>query len=120
MHTKRLAVIGVSGVVVVLAAWIYLRPALMSESSVRASLLSQTPLGSSIEEVRILAERRGWIEPGAKLTSYMTFETGTGTEVTTFAGRVRHDPFPYRTTVSATWEFDPSNRLVNISVLRHE
>jgi len=92
----------------------------MSEASVRASLLTQTPIGSSMETVRTLAERQGWIQSGEKLTSYLSFSTGTGTVVNAFAGQVRHDPFPYQTAISATWEFDLSNRLVNVSVVRHE
>jgi hypothetical protein len=120
MRTNRLVVMGVSGVVVLLATWLYLRPALTSEAGIRASLLGQTPLGSRTDEVRMLAEKRGWVEPGTRLDSYMGFAAGTGRVVSALSGRIRHDPFPYRTAVSATWKFDASNRLVNISVMRHE
>jgi hypothetical protein len=120
MRNKRLVFIGASGAIILVVAWLYLRPALMSEAGVRASLLAETPLGSSMDEVRVLAEKQGWIEPGVRLEGYETFATGTGMVVNAFSGRLRNDPFPYRTAVSATWEFDLSNRLVNISVVRHE
>ena len=119
MLMKRMPAIGISGIVVVIIAWLYLRPALMSEATIRASLLAQTQLGSSMDDVRALAEKNGWIEPGVKLTSYEAFGTGTGIVVNAFSGRLKHDPFPYRTEVGATWEFDPSNHLVNINVNRY-
>jgi hypothetical protein len=125
MRTNRLLILGGLGAILLAVAWVYFRPALTPEASVRASLLAETPLGTSMDAVRTSAERHGWVQPGAQLTGYMTFATstgtvGTGTVVNAFSGRLRHDPFPYRTSLSATWEFDLSNRLVNISVVRHE
>jgi hypothetical protein len=70
--------------------------------------------------VRSLAATKGWVQPDVRVDSYVGFSTGTGVEVSAFSGRLRHDPFPYRTTVAATWEFDRSNQLVNISIQRHE
>jgi len=102
------------------AAWFYLRPAFRSEASIRTSLLAEMPVGSSMTEVRALAEKRGWIEPGVKFDSYTIVSTGTtGVSVTAFSGRLRPDPFPYRTEVGATWQFDQSNRLFDIRVSRY-
>jgi hypothetical protein len=86
---------------------------------IQASLLAQTPIGSSMDQVRTFAEKQGWLTPPVRLDSYMTFGPGNnGTETTAFAGRVQVDPFPYRTVVIATWEFDASNRLFQIQVRR--
>jgi len=117
---KRPLIIGLAGIVLIGAAWFHLRPAFMSEASIRASLLAEMPIGSSMAAVRALAEKRGWIEPGVKLDGYMIFPAGTsGVDVTAFSGRLRPDPFPYRTEVGATWQFDPSNRLFDIHVSRY-
>jgi hypothetical protein len=120
MFAKRSVVIAGSGVLVLCAAWLYLHPAWQSSASIRESLLQATPLGSSMAEVRSFAERKGWIQPNARLHSYMAFITGTGMDVSAFSGELRHDPFPYRTSVGTTWEFNRSNQLVTILVLRHE
>jgi hypothetical protein len=119
MFARRLIIIGVFGLILV-AACLYLRPAWESEASIRIALLKVTPLGSSMGEVRSLAESRGWIQPDIRTDSYMTFGTVGGTDVTAFSGRLRQEPFPYRTAVAATWEFNRSNQLVNIRILRHE
>ena len=120
MFVKRPAIVAASGALVLLAAWLYLRPAWESETAIRDSLLKVTPLGSSISEVRSLAASRGWVQPDARVDSYVAFSTGAGLDVSAFSGRLRHDPFPYRTAIAATWEFNRSNQLVNISVLRHQ
>jgi hypothetical protein len=117
---KRPLIIGISGIAIIIVAWVYLRPAWMSEASIRASLLGQTPVGSNMDEVRALAEKRGWTEPTAQLDSYMHFPVGsTGVVVTAFGGRLWHDPFPYRTEVRAIWEFNESRRLYDIVVHRY-
>jgi hypothetical protein len=116
---KRLLIIGMSGMGIAILAGFYFRPALMSDANIRASLLEQMPLGSNMGDVRALAEKKDWIEPGAQLTSYMIFRPGTtGMVVTAFGGRWKHDPFPYRAKIGATWEFDESDRLVDIRVHR--
>jgi len=71
-------------------------------------------------DVRSSAESRGWIQSDTRVVGYTAFSTGTGIDVRAFSGQLRHDPFPYHTAVAATWEFNRSNQLVNISVLRHE
>jgi hypothetical protein len=56
-----------------------------------------------MEEVRTLAEKRGWVTPDAMEASYMSFKTGTGVDVTAISGIVQRDPFPYRTIRTAIW-----------------
>jgi hypothetical protein len=118
---KPAPIIGLIGIVAIFVAWSYLRPALTPEASIRALLLAQTPVGSSMDEVRAFAQKRGWIGPAPQLQSYMIFRPRTsGVEVTSFSGRLWRDPFPYRTIVGAGWEFDSSNRLYDIRVTRFE
>jgi hypothetical protein len=120
MLTKRFVMLSVAGSLVIFGAWLYLRPALRSEASIRAWLLSQTPLGSDLEGVRARAQSRGWIGPDVRFDSYIGFSTGEGLETKAFSGRLWRDPFPYRTTVDATWEFDRSKHLVSVRVSRAE
>ena len=120
MFPRRLLIVAASGGLVVFAAWLYLRPAWESEARIRNGLLEVTPLGSNMSDVRSLAESRGWIQPHVQSESYMGFSTEAGIDLAAFSGQLRQDPFPYRTAVSATWEFNQSNKLVNIKVLRHE
>jgi hypothetical protein len=100
-------------------ACLYYHPAWESPATIRDSLLHVTPLASTMAEVRSVAERKGWA-PSDLVDNYVPLSTGTGLDVTAFSAEIRHDPFPYRTSVQATWEFNRSNQLVNISVLRHE
>jgi hypothetical protein len=116
---KRVLIIGIAVIFAVVSTRLYLRSARESEANIRASLLAQTPVGTSYDLVRSLAETNGWIGPAVYLNSYMVFPPGTnGIVVTSFGGRVRQDPFPYHTVVLATWEFDQSNRLFDIIVHR--
>jgi hypothetical protein len=120
MWTKRTGIITAAGILMAVAAWLYLHPAWESTASIRESLLCTTPLGTKMATVRALAERKGWVQSDARLDSYGTFENGASLPVTALSGDLRHDPFPYRTSVGVTWEFKPSNELANIRVLRYE
>jgi hypothetical protein len=118
---KRSLIVGLVGTAIIIAVSFYLRPAFIPETSIRASLLAQTPIGSSMDEVRAFAQKQGWIDSTPRLDSYMIFPPGTrGVEVTAFSGLLWRDPFPYRTQVQATWQFDfnNSNRLYDICVNR--
>jgi hypothetical protein len=120
MWTKRSRIITAVGALIIFAAWLYLHPAWQSTTSIRNSLLCTTPLGTKMPDVRELAKRRGWITE-ARLDSYGTVvENGALIPISAFFGHLRHDPFPYRTSVGVTWEFNSSNELVNIRVLRYE
>lgn len=118
---NRPIIIGITGITIIIVAWFCFRPALRSETSIQASLLMQTPLGSNMDEVRAFAQKQGWIGPAPRIDSYMIFPShSSGVAVTAFGGLVWHDPFPYRTLVAATWEFDPSNKLYNVRVWRYK
>jgi hypothetical protein len=120
MSTKRSAILACSGLLVVAVAYLHLHPAWEPPAHIRDSILQVTPLGTSMSEVRSLAERKGWLQPDVHVDTYTAFGTGTPVAASALSGQLRHDPWPYRTSVRATWEFNGSNQLVNISVLRHE
>jgi len=119
MFTKRLSIIAALGVVIIATtAWFYSHSLFRPEARIRASLLKQTPLGTGKTEVRTLVEKQGWVDPSFKEQSYFRFNLSGGVPVTAIGGRLGHYSFPYSTVVSAIWEFDSSNRLVNISVIK--
>src|ERR1700690_3322255 len=119
MSAKRLLFIVVSGFVnLAMTAWFYSHSLLRPEASIRASLLSQTPLGTSKTKVRALAEKHGWLDPSTQAQSFVLVNLSARNSVTTIRGRLGHYLFPRRRTVSAIWEFDSSNRLVNILVIK--
>src|SRR6185312_12330187 len=118
---NRPIIIGITGITIIIVAWFCFRPALRSETSIQASLLTQTPLGSNMDTVRVFAQKRGWIGPAPRIDSYTIYPGhAPSVTVTAFGGLVWHDPFPYHTLVAATWEFDPSNRLYDVHVRRYE
>ena len=124
MLTKRFAILSSAGALVILLGWLYLGPALFSENSIRASLLKQTPMGSSMVDVRALAEKNHWLTPGAGPGHSIYWISGPSVQgvegANILCGRLRRDPFPYRTELEAAWLFDSGNRLVAITVIRHE
>ena len=116
---KRPLTIGILTVAIVVIAWALLGPARKSEAGIQKSLLAQTPIGSQMIQVRMLAEKKGWVGPVVTMNGYMVFPPGRkGVDIIAFSGQVEQDPFPYRTRVMATWEFDRNNRLVRIQVHR--
>jgi hypothetical protein len=98
--------------------WFYSHSLFRPEARIRASLLKQTPLGTGKTEVRTLVEKQGWVDPSSKEQSYFRFNLSGGVSVTAIGGRLGHYCFPRSMVVSAIWEFDPSNRLVDISVIK--
>ena len=87
-----------------------------SEADIYASLLAQTPLGSSRDEVLASNKQHGWVEPGSKALSFMYGSTNKD------FGRVDirlHDKLSPTMTVLGAWEFDRSNRLTRIYVDTH-
>jgi hypothetical protein len=118
---KRLLVIAAIGVVLIAGTfWVYSRSLLAPESTIRASLLKQTPLGSSKAEVRAVVDKRGWADPDNKgeLGGIRFSDSGQKLITTSIGGRLGHYSFPYSTDVFAVWEFDPSNRLIEIQVTK--
>jgi hypothetical protein len=113
--TKRSAIFIIAGVVIVFAAWLYLRPAWQPPASIRASLLRLTPLGSSIGSVLSVAKNKGWVKRNGSVDYHPLSQYPC-----TLSGVLRHDPFPYRTSVWALWAFNRSNQLAEVSVSRYE
>jgi hypothetical protein len=88
-------------------------PLRRSDARLAESLLRETPLGSSSNQVRLVLEKYGW------------HTDGYGTTLP----RPAKDPFiagelggyqglPWFTHVTAFWEFDSSNRLAGIKIRR--
>lgn len=116
---KRTLIVVAILIVIALGAWIYLRPALTPVAEIRTSLLAQTPVGSSMEEVRAFAQKHGWIGSTPLMEEYSIIRHQLPeVQVTGFPGWMPHDPFPYRSSVHIRWQFDSSNRLYDINVTR--
>ncbi len=124
--TKRSGIFIAAGILIVFAAWLYLHPGWQSSDSIRESLLKITPLGSGINQVLSVAQRRGWVQRNASVNhasghgyyDFITSNYDPGTA--SLWGVLRHDPFPYRTSVLVTWTFNSSNQLADISITRYE
>ena len=108
-------IIGGIAVAVFLAALIAIasNPFRRPDASVRAWLLTKTPLGSSLEDVRSLLEQHGWHDERFQDTlprpAAVPF---LGGEIGSYQG------LPWHTSVRAFWEFDSNNRLVDIRIER--
>ena len=118
MSTKRSLIISVSGIVIVaVGVWIFSHSLFRSEASIRASLLRQTPLGSSSSDVRAFVDKQGWLVRNyVGSTSFLKQESGRPSEVvgvTSIEGNL--GDFLNRN-VTAYWGFDSSNRLMDIWV----
>lgn len=109
---KRTLIVAIILMAVALGAWIYLRPALTPVAEIRTSLLAQTPVGSSMEDVRALAQKQGLIGSTPQMEEYSIIRHKLPeVHVTGFPGWMPHDPFPYHSSVFIRWQFDSSNRL---------
>lgn len=96
-----------------LAGWIAFSPLRRSDDGVRAWLLAKTPLGSSLAEVRPFLEQHGWNDERFQQTMPPpATKPFLGGKIGSYQG------FPWYTSVRAFWEFDSSNRLVNIRIER--
>lgn len=116
---KRTLIVAAILIVIAFGAWIYLRPALTPVAEIRTSLLAQTPVGSSMEDVRVFAQKQGWIGSTPQMEEYgIPRHNLPEVHVTGFPGWMPHDPFPYRSAVFIRWQFDSSNRLFDIRVTR--
>jgi hypothetical protein len=90
-------------------------PLRRTDTSVRRWLEKMTPVGSSLSEVEAVATRRGWFpdrRPGGHAGMWRFSDTYVSVHLGEYQG------LPWRTDVTAFWEFDPSNRLTNIHIWR--
>jgi hypothetical protein len=120
MKSKR-TIIGVVVLAVVLAcAGLYSRSLLRSETSIRASLLRQTPLGSKTEDVRRFVKSGGWLDDRYGGSSgFLKQEAGvpaTVVGVTLICGHLGQYHLPFLTDVTAFWGFDTDGRLIDVWV----
>jgi hypothetical protein len=91
-----------------------------SEASIRASLLKQKPLGSSLSDVHAFVEKRRWIDRSyIGTTGFYEQEPGEPAHtvgVSSICGQLGYYYLPFRTDVTAFWGFDASGRLIDVWV----
>jgi hypothetical protein len=88
-------------------------PLRQSDARLRAWLLSKTPLGSNLAEVRSVLDQHGWHDVRfQQMLPHPAAEPFLGGEIGKYQG------LPWHTSVRAFWEFDSSNRLVGIQIQR--
>ena len=107
-----------SGACVAVVLWFYPPSLMRSEVGIRNSLLKQTPLGSSFDQVRSFAERQGW-RPHGEWNGFQRQEAGKLPEtvgVTSIEAEVGRYWLPFCTTVTAFWGFDSEGRLIDVWV----
>jgi hypothetical protein len=114
---RKLIIIAFGLVIVVIGAWFYSHSLFRSETSIRASLLKQMPLGSNSVDVREFVDKHGWLVRNyVGNTGFLKLEAGAPSEVvgvTSIKGNLGDYWFM---NVTAFWGFDSSNRLVNVWV----
>ena len=76
-------------------------------AAVRQSLLTQTPLGSNLADVRSVAVQHGWLLREQRAPTRMFSNLGS-------FYTVKH--FPWTTVKYAEWRFDGRNRLQDVFV----
>jgi len=117
--TRRLKIIIALGIAIIaVTAWCYSHSLWRPEESIRASLLELTPLGTDKAAARTLAEKRGWVDPNYKEQSYIRIKASGDCAVTVVGGLLGRYSFPRRIVVVANWEFDASNHLVDVLVIK--
>jgi len=104
---------------IAITAWVYSHSLWAPEDTIRTSLLKETPLGTAKADVQNLVQQHGWADTNfsGELGLHVT-SSGQRTITTCIGGRLGHYSFPNSTFVLAVWEFDPSNRLVEITVTK--
>lgn len=122
MRLARIILIGVcvSGVVMIGAAALSTRP-WRSAQTVQDFVLKQTPLGSSVEDVRELIRRERWGVcldfQGNTSTSRDYYYRYTGVVGFHLIGAKLPDyGFPFRIHTEAYWGFDVNEKLVDMHV----
>jgi hypothetical protein len=95
-------------------------PLRRDEATIGASLLPQTPLGSSTSEVRGILAARCWLDRSySGTTGYYYQPSGQPARtigVTSLRGHLGQYGFPFRTAVTVFWGFDRNDRLIDIWV----
>jgi|SRR6478735_9763301 len=106
-------IVGVIALVGVIMVRVTSNPLRQRDAQLRAWLLTQTPLGSSSNEVRAVLDRRGWYTDG-----YRTTQPRPASDPFISGALGGYQGLPWYVSVSAFWEFDSSNRLAGIQIQR--
>ena len=89
---------------------------------IRESLLRRTPLGTSYQDVLEVVRREGW-KPDVPKEQHAAVDVHS---VTALLGHYWHHHEPgkrdmtYRVDVVACWRFDQSDRLLDVTVQKHD
>jgi hypothetical protein len=109
---RKIKIAIVLGIIVLLgifASNIALNPLRRSAPSIRQWLEKTTPLGSTLAEVEATATKRGWYDSNLQGSDGKT-------KGTYLRGELGHYREIFTTSVTVFWEFDSSDRLVNIRI----
>jgi hypothetical protein len=91
----------------------------MYTSGIRDILLSQTPIGSSLADVRKLFERRGWLVQSYEgNTGFLRLDAGVQNDVVGVSSLQGKLGDYGEVSISAFWGFDRNNLLIDIGVWR--
>jgi hypothetical protein len=112
MIRKAIVVLGacILALLGVVTSKVVSNPLRRSDASIQHWLEKTTPLGSTLLDVRGTATKRGWYDPnmqgsdGQIKGTYLRGEPG------------EYQGLPFCTSVTVFWEFDSSDRLVNIRI----
>jgi hypothetical protein len=118
MSKNRTLIVAVSGVVIIaMGVWFFSHSLLWSAANIRTLLLQQTPLGTSSTDVRAFADKHGWLVRNyVWSTGFLKLESGKPDQVigvTSIEGNLGDF---LDMNVTAYWEFDGRNRLIDIRV----
>lgn len=102
--------IALVALVIAVSSWLFTNPLRRPDSQVRDWLLKQTPLGSTSQEVRAVAERHGWFDANLQASDGHTFGPYLRGELG------RYWSAPFYTYVTVFWEFDGNNRLAVVRI----
>ncbi|MGA8148843.1 MAG: hypothetical protein WB870_14930 [Gallionellaceae bacterium] len=118
MKYRTLLILGVALAVAVLLAWYVPFNLLRSPSSIRATLLVSTPIGSNAVLVQSVLSQRG-IQGRFQSTGFLKQESGETPKtigVSSIRAELGHYYLPLRTDVTAFWGFDATGALIDIWV----
>lgn len=106
------AVIALVAVVVGLVTWCLSNPLRRSDADIRLSVLQKTPLGIELSHVETISANENWNARPYRGDS----GRGPGNALRGHLGS--YQGLPWHVRVDAVWEFDASNKLKDIRIVR--
>jgi hypothetical protein len=98
-----------AAVIVGLCFWCLDSPLRRSDAEIRSWLLTRTPLGSDLSRCQAVIETEGWhVHQATSMNHRITVRLGG------------YQGWPWYVWVDATWDFDESDQLVGIKIVRTE